>query len=271
MPQHAQERRTVKAARSAKMITAAQKNITLIRENVPVMALAAIAFGASYGHIVELFGGHGLHGWVKYAAAATVDLLCIIGAEERQRDKRIGRSRRWGFISWSTVVLVIGIAATLAANLATAEPGIEGWSVAAWSAVALLLAVSILERRTSHATVTEVPSTRKAPRKQAQESDGNAQGTPAEAFPVTPEPVAPETETAATVTGEGTRKRTDEEWLAEVRKLHAAQGDALSVRKLMPQLKLLGGGSGIAIAKATDMLRQVKAESETSQASEEAV
>jgi hypothetical protein len=28
----------------------------------------------------------------------------------------------------------------------------------------------------------------------------------------------------------------------------------------MPQLKLLGGGSGIAIGKATEMLRQVKAE-----------
>ena len=32
-----------------------------------------------------------------------------------------------------------------------------------------------------------------------------------------------------------------------------------------------GGGSGIAIARATDMLRQVKAESEATQASEEAV
>jgi hypothetical protein len=89
--------------------------------------------------------------------------------------------------------------------------------------------------------------------------------TPAakEAAPVTPpvsRPVTPETEPAAAVTGEGARKRADGEWLAEVRKLHAAQGDTLSVRKLMPQLKLLGGGSGIAVAKATEMLRQVKAE-----------
>lgn len=81
-----------------------------------------------------------------------------------------------------------------------------------------------------------------------------------ETIPVTP-PVTPETGTGTAVTGEGSRKRTDEEWLAEVRKLHAEQGDALSVRKLMPQLKLLGGGSGIAIAKATEMLRQAKAES----------
>lgn len=76
------------------------------------------------------------------------------------------------------------------------------------------------------------------------------------AAPVTPPPVTPETDAV----GEGLRKRTEGEWLAEVRNLYADQGDALSVRKLMPQLKLLGGGSGIAIATATAMLRQVKAE-----------
>jgi hypothetical protein len=113
----------------------------------------------------------------------------------------------------------------------------------------------------------------KAVRRSAQGS-GNAQPGPAvtpgpttpETVSVTPPPAVPETDA-----GEGARKRTDEEWLEEIRKLHAAQGDALSVRKLMPQLKLLGGGSGIAIARATDMLRQVKAEAGPDQASEEAV
>jgi hypothetical protein len=90
-----------------------------------------------------------------------------------------------------------------------------------------------------------------------------------EPVPVTPPPATPETDVAAA--GEGVRKRTDEEWLTEIRKLYADQRDALSVRKLMPQLKLLGGGSGIAIARATDMLRQVKAEAGPDQASEEAV
>jgi hypothetical protein len=113
----------------------------------------------------------------------------------------------------------------------------------------------------------------KAARRSAQGS-GNAQAAP----PVTPEPAAPETVPVTpppavpeTDAGEGARKRTDEEWLNEIRKLHADQGDTLSVRKLMPQLKLLGGGSAIAIARATDMLRQVKAEAGPDQASEEAV
>lgn len=86
------------------------------------------------------------------------------------------------------------------------------------------------------------------------------------AVPVTAS-VTPEAEPPA---GEGSRKRTDEEWLAEVRNLHAEQGDALSVRKLMPQLKLLGGGKGIAIGKATEMLAQVKAEARAAAGADDA-
>jgi len=85
--------------------------------------------------------------------------------------------------------------------------------------------------------------------------------------PVTP-PVTPDPETPAR---EGPQKRTDGWWLGEIRKLHADQGDDLSVRKLMPQLKLIGGGSGIAIARATDMLRQVKAEAGSDRVAGEAV
>jgi hypothetical protein len=74
--------------------------------------------------------------------------------------------------------------------------------------------------------------------------------------PVTPVRVTPDTADA----GEGPRKRTEGEWFKEVRKLYAEQGDTLVVRKLMPQLKLIGGGKGIAIDKASEMLRTVKAE-----------
>jgi len=170
MPQHAQERRNVKAARSAKLIAASQKNITAIRENVPVMALTGVAFGASYGHIAKLCGDYGPHGWVQYATAGCVDLLCIIGAEERQRDKRIGRERGWGSVSWPTLVLIAGIVVTLAANVATADRSAFGYCVAAWPAGALLLAVSILERRTSRGTVPKAAGTKTPARNRAQES-----------------------------------------------------------------------------------------------------
>lgn len=112
---------------------------------------------------------------------------------------------------------------------------------------------------------------------------GNAEAGPAVTQPVTPEPeqpvtppvTAPAAKRAAPITqprvtpaeavdaGEGLRERTEGEWLKEVRKLYAEQGDALVVRKLMPQLKLIGGGRGIAIGKASEMLRTVKAEART--------
>ena len=127
MPRHAQEKATVKRTIP----------VTAIRENVPVMALAGIAFGASYGHIVRLCGEYGPHGWVQYATAGCVDLLCIIGAEERQRDKRISRPRAGKWVSWPTLVLITGIALTLAANMATAQRNPLGYFVSALPAGAL--------------------------------------------------------------------------------------------------------------------------------------
>ena len=106
-PQHAQEKRTMRSSRPARLIAALRRNITTVRENVPVMALAGIAFGASYGHISKLCGEHGQHGWVQYASARGVDLLCIMGAEER-RGISVSRARAGAVVSWPAIVLVIG-------------------------------------------------------------------------------------------------------------------------------------------------------------------
>lgn len=268
MPQHAQERRNVKAARSARMVA--------LLENAPILLLVAISFGGSYGNIARLFGECGAAGLLRFADAACPDLLCFVAAREILRDIRIKRATRdgkLGRLTWPVIVLVTGIAMTLALNYEAASEDIGritatilGHATALLPGVVLLLAISVLHRRESAAAaVTQVAgNTNRRPVRVS----GNA----GEAAPVTPEPpaVTPETETE-TAAGECARKRTDEEWVAEVRRLHGEQGDALSVRKLMPQLKLLGGGSGIAIAKATEMLRQVKAEAGSAQASEEAV
>jgi uncharacterized membrane protein (UPF0136 family) len=228
----------MKTKRPAKLIATAEKNITIIRENAPVITLTGVAFGASYGHIAKLCGDYGPHGWVQYATAACVDLLCIIGAEERQRDKRIGRERKWGFVSWPTLVLVAGILVTLAANIATAEPHVFGYCVAAWPAGALLLAVSVLERRTSHAAVPAAASTEAVPRKRAQGSGtgtaaaaaaGTAEAVPA---PVVPPPV-PAAEPAASTAEPG--ERSDEELLREARAYRdelAAKGERVSKEKM---------------------------------------
>jgi hypothetical protein len=125
-----------------------------VRENAPTIAVAGIAFSGSYRHITRLSNEHGQHGYNATAVAVCVDLLCTLGAEERQRDKRVGRTRPRGWVTWPTLVLALGISLTLAANLATADPGMWGHIIAAIPSVAMLVALSLLERRASHSAPT---------------------------------------------------------------------------------------------------------------------
>lgn len=114
----------------------------------PILALAAIAGAGSFTHIRDTAAEHGQTGPMAWAVAVCVDLTCVMAARERQRDKHTGR-RTDGPISWPTLVLVFGIVLSLAANLNQAEPSPWGWITAATPAGAFLIAVSMLERRTS--------------------------------------------------------------------------------------------------------------------------
>ena len=114
----------------------------------PVLVLAAIAGAGSFTHIRDTATDHGQSGWMSWAVAVCVDLTCVMAARERQRDKKTGRQRH-GAMSWPTLVLAGGIVLSLAANLHQAEPTVWGWLTAATPAGAFLIAVSMLERRTS--------------------------------------------------------------------------------------------------------------------------
>jgi hypothetical protein len=85
---------------------------------------------------------------MAWAIAVCVDLTCVMAARERQRDKKTGRPRT-GWASWPTLVLAGGIALSLAANLHQAQPSAWGWLVAATPAGAFLVAISMLERRST--------------------------------------------------------------------------------------------------------------------------
>ncbi|MBF8186253.1 DUF2637 domain-containing protein [Nonomuraea sp. K274] len=114
----------------------------------PVLVLALIAGAGSFTHIRETASEHGQSGWMAWAVAVCIDLTCVMAARERQRDRKTGRVRH-GLISWPVLVLTGGIVLSLAANLQQADPTIWGWITAATPAAAFLLAVSMLERRTS--------------------------------------------------------------------------------------------------------------------------
>ncbi|WP_248965756.1 DUF2637 domain-containing protein [Sphaerisporangium perillae] len=119
-----------------------------LADSGPVIILAAIAGAGSFTHIRDTATAHGQHGWMAWAIAVCVDLTCVMAARERQRDKKTGRART-GWASWPTLVLTGGVVLSLAANLHQAQPSAWGWLVAATPAGAFLVAVSMLERRST--------------------------------------------------------------------------------------------------------------------------
>jgi hypothetical protein len=133
----------------------------VLADSGPVVVLASIAAAGSFTHIRDTADQHGQHGWMAWAIAVCVDLTCVMAARERQRDRRTGR--RTGPVSWPTLVLSGGVSLSLAANLAQAERTTWGWLTAATPAGAFLVAVSMLERRSSgrrsvESTAAESPS-----------------------------------------------------------------------------------------------------------------
>ncbi|HEX4813143.1 MAG TPA: DUF2637 domain-containing protein [Nonomuraea sp.] len=145
----------------------------------PVLILAVIAGAGSFAHIRDTATEHGQSGWMSWAIAVCVDLTCVMAARERQRDKKTGHARR-GLVSWPVLVLTGGVILSLAANLAQATPTVWGWITAATPAGAFLVAVSMLERRS---TATHADS----PQEVAQPSASWATAAPS--VPETPQAV----------------------------------------------------------------------------------
>jgi hypothetical protein len=130
----------------------------VLADSGAVVVLASIAAAGSFTHIRDTADQHGQHGWMAWAIAVCIDLTCVMAARERQRDRRT--ARRTGPVSWPTLVLSGGVSLSLAANLAQAERTTWGWLTAATPAGAFLVAVSMLERRSSdRRTAGPVPAT----------------------------------------------------------------------------------------------------------------
>ena len=121
-----------------------------VADNGVPLTLAAIAFGGSFAHWVDLASTHGQHGPLAPATAVCVDLGVLMATRERQHDLRTGRKRR-GWASWPTLVMVGGIALTLAGNVASAQLSAWGIVTALIPGAFLLLAISLMERRAAEA------------------------------------------------------------------------------------------------------------------------
>ena len=116
-------------------VTPAVRSIT----TMAVLAVALVAAVASYDHqraLAELAG----EGWRAWVLPVSVDGLVVAASMSMLVRRRAGLPA--GALAWAS--LLGGIGASLAANVAAADPTAVGRMVAAWPPVALLLAWELL-------------------------------------------------------------------------------------------------------------------------------
>lgn len=105
-----------------------------------VAMLALIAGTVSYLHMHMLVQLHGQPGWVAALTPLSVDGMIVAASTTLLADSRSGG--RGGILPWA--LLAVGSMASLAANVAVAEPTVTGRVIAAWPSFALIGAYEML-------------------------------------------------------------------------------------------------------------------------------
>jgi Protein of unknown function (DUF2637) len=107
-----------------------------------VAMLTLIAGTVSYLHMHLLVELDGQPGRVAALTPLSVDGMIVAASTTLLADSRCGGSG--GFLPWT--LLVAGSAASLAANVAGAEPTVTGPVIAAWPSFSLIAAYELLMR-----------------------------------------------------------------------------------------------------------------------------
>lgn len=107
-----------------------------------VLLLAAIAAVVSYAHMFELALRHGEPAWRAGLFPLSVDGMIVAASMALLSDARQGR--RGGVLPWA--LLIVGSAASLAANVAVADPTVWSRVIHAWPSFALMGAYELLMR-----------------------------------------------------------------------------------------------------------------------------
>jgi hypothetical protein len=108
-----------------------------------VTLLALVAGTVSYLHMHTLVVLHGQPGWVAVLTPLSVDGMIVVASTTLLADSRSGR--KGGVLPWA--LLVIGSVASLAANVAVAQPTLIGRVIAAWPSFALTASYELLTRQ----------------------------------------------------------------------------------------------------------------------------
>jgi hypothetical protein len=105
-----------------------------------VALVALIAGTVSYLHMHRLVALHGQPGWVAALTPLSVDGMIVAASATLFAESRAGR--RGAALPWA--LLVAGSVASLAANVAVAEPTLIGRVIAAWPSFALTASFELL-------------------------------------------------------------------------------------------------------------------------------
>jgi hypothetical protein len=116
-----------------------------------VLVLAAIAAVLSYKHMYILVRRYGETSWTAALLPISVDGMIAASSLTLLADSRNGQ--RGGLLPWT--LLVIGSAASLAANVAVAEPSVVGRLIAAWPSCALIGSYELLMRQIRHTSTRD--------------------------------------------------------------------------------------------------------------------
>jgi hypothetical protein len=108
-----------------------------------VVLLAGIAGVVSYRHMHALAVAHGESACTAMLIPLSVDGMVVAWSMTLLADSRAGR--RGGLLP--CVLLAVGSAASLGANVAVAEPTVYGRVIAAWPSFALIAAYELLMRQ----------------------------------------------------------------------------------------------------------------------------
>jgi hypothetical protein len=118
--------------------------------------LALIAGTVSYLHMHLLVELHGQPGWVAALTPLSVDGMIVGASTTLLAESRCGT--RGGYLPW--ILLVTGSVASLAANVAFAEPTATGRVIAAWPSFALIASYELLMRQVRRAAQSVPPGAR---------------------------------------------------------------------------------------------------------------
>ncbi len=113
-----------------------------VARNVSAGMVAVIAAWSSYSHMTEVALKFGERPEVAYVLPFSVDGLMVVASVTMVDDKKDGRRPRTS----ARAAFLVGVLASVGANIAAAHPDLGARIVAGWPALALLLVVEMLSR-----------------------------------------------------------------------------------------------------------------------------